>query len=117
MKKLISVISADRITKISTIVALAIILATVIYTVILYPGLPPYLPIFNQLGWGDPRLGEQYLIFLPTISALAVVIANTVIAYFLYETMPLVSRVMTITSMLISTLTLLFVVRITQLVV
>lgn len=116
MKKLIRTITADRITRTATIASLVILLVILGYTLLIYRSLPPYIPLFNQLGWGDPRLAEKYLIFLPLLLAVIVMSVNTVITYLLYETMPLVSRVITITSLLISTLTLIFIIRITQLI-
>lgn len=116
MKNFFDSIIADRITRIATVVSVVLIIITLIYTLIIYGGLPPYLPIFNQLGWGDPRLGENYLIFLPILLSLFVVIVNIFLASFFYVSMPLVSRIITITSLLVSALTLIFIVRITQLI-
>ena len=116
MKKLINTIAADRITRIATIVSLIILLVALIYSLIVYGNLPPYIPLFNQLGWGDPRLGEKYLIFLPIVLALILIIVNIVITSLLYVSMPLVSRMITVTSLLLSALTVIFIIRVTQLV-
>lgn len=116
MKDFFNVIIADRITKIATGVAVVCVIISLGYTLFVYGNLPPYLPLFNQLGWGDPRLGENYLIFVPILMSLSVIIANIFLTSLLYATMPLVSRVITITSLLVSALTLIFIIRVTQLV-
>jgi hypothetical protein len=115
MNELIKIIAADRITRLSTIIALGLIFATVIYIALFYRDLPPYLPLFNQLSWGDPRLGEKIFIFLLPLVTLFILIGNTIFASFLYSTLPLVSRMLTITSLLVSSLTLIFIIRVTQL--
>lgn len=116
MKNFFDGIIADRITRTATILSVLLIFITLIYTLLIYAGLPPYIPIFNQLGWGDPRLGENYLIFLPILLSLGVVILNIFLASLAYTAMPLISRIITITSLLVSALTLIFVIRITLLV-
>jgi hypothetical protein len=115
MKKFINIINADRITRGATLISLIIIFITILYIVVFYNSLPPFLPLFNQLGWGDPRLGEKPLIFLMPSFTLLLVIGNTLLAAVLYAAMPLISRIIAITSLLITALTLIFIVRVTQL--
>lgn len=116
MKDFLNTIAQDRITKVTTIVSLVILLITLVYVLLVYGALPPYLPLFNQLGWGDPRLGEKYLLFIPIVIALLIMIGNLILSTIVYSSMPLVSRVVTITTLLTSTLSFIFIVRVTQLV-
>jgi hypothetical protein len=115
MKDLISTIGADRITRSATITAIVILFITLLYLIVFYNSLPPYLPLFNQLGWGDPRLAEKPWIFLLPTMTLFIIIGNAVLASVLYASMPLIARIISITALLISSLTLIFIFRVTQL--
>lgn len=116
MKDIINIIVADRITRIATIVSWGMVIFAVGYIALIYPGLPPYIPLFNQLGWGDPRLTARVMIILPPLVTLGLIFLNTLIAAWLYRPTPLLSRMTTITSLLVSALMLIFVIRVTQLV-
>lgn len=115
MKGSIKNIWADRITRIASLTSVVLIVITVGYIILIYQNLPPFLPLFNQLGWGEPRLADKPFIFLLPTFSLLVLIGNTVFASFLYAAMPLVSRMLMITSLLVSALTLIFIFRVTQL--
>ena len=117
MKELISTIVADRITRVATIVSWGIVILAVGYIAVIYPNLPPYIPLFNQMGWGDPRLAARVFIILPPLVTLGIIFLNTILAAFFYSSMPLVSRIMTITSLLVSALMLIFTIRVTQLII
>jgi hypothetical protein len=116
MKEVINTIVADRITRIGTIVSWGIVILAVGYIALIYPNLPPYIPLLNQLGWGDPRLTVRVMIILPPLVTLGLIFLNTIIAALLYRETPLLSRMTTITSLLVSSLMLIFIIRVTQLV-
>jgi len=115
MRGLLTNIWADRITRVATVLSIGMIAVTVAYILFVYQNLPPFLPLYNQLGWGEPRLGDKPFIFLLPPLTLLVFIGNTVFASFLYATMPLVARILAITSLLVTALMLIFVFRMTQL--
>lgn len=115
MKRLTSNIFADRITRFATVASIGCILIMIIYIALVYQNLPPFLPLYNQLGWGDPRLGDKPFIFLLPSFTLGVLIGNTFFSSLLYDAMPLVARMLTITNLLVSALTLIFIFRMTQL--
>lgn len=116
MKDIINIIVADRITRVATIVSWGMVILAVGYIALIYPNLPPYIPLFNQLGWGDPRLTVRVMIILPPLITLGLIFLNTMIAALLYRPAPLLSRMTTITSLLVSALMLIFILRVTQLV-
>ncbi len=41
-----------------------------------YRFLPPFIPIFNQMPWGQERLGKTITIFVPVLVALLISIIN-----------------------------------------
>jgi uncharacterized BrkB/YihY/UPF0761 family membrane protein len=72
---------------------------------IFYLKLPPILPLFNQLPWGDDRLGT--LVFF---------LFNYFLLRKLYITMPLISRIIGVTTLLAALLSFIFIVRTLQLI-
>lgn len=87
---------------------------TIIHTtilVIMYNKLPPVLPLYNQLPWGQPRLGTKNEFFLPLIIVLSLLVVNLLICENIYAKMPLVARILSQTSLLISFLALFFIIR------
>jgi hypothetical protein len=78
--------------------------------------LPPIVPLFNQLPWGDARLGAKYEIFLPLVITTVFFLFNSFLPRKLYSNMPLVSRILGITTLLCALLSLVFVIRTLQLI-
>jgi len=109
MKEFFKYAKSDKIIKWSMITSFILILTQLIYIAFFYFRLPPFLPLFNQLPWGEERLGAKIEIFLPTVIVLSFLLFNFFLLNQLYEKMPLVSRILGITSLLISALSLIFV--------
>ena|SRR5258708_5273769 len=116
MKKFFKYAKADRIIKWSLTAALLILIAELGYIGIFYFSLPPVLPLFNQMPWGQDRLGTRVEILLPVLITVSFFIINLILALKMYEKMPLVSRIVSITTVLISLLSFIFVVRTLQLI-
>jgi hypothetical protein len=83
---------------------------------IFYLKLPPILPLFNQLPWGDDRLGTNYEILLPLVITLVFFLFNYFLLRKLYITMPLISRIIGVTTLLAALLSFIFIVRTLQLI-
>ncbi len=93
------------------IASFALLIVTFIYILINYSKLPPLLPVFNQLPWGERRLGETWGIFIPSVSVFLILIVNLFISNFSYPKFPLISRMFSVTTFIIALLSLLFVIR------
>ncbi len=117
MNEFVKHISSDKILSYGAISSLVILFVTLMYIAFFYPSLPPVLPIFNQLPWGIARLGGKILIFLPTLIVLTIIIVNVIFARFIYDRMPLTTRMLYITTALLSCFTLYFSIRIIQLII
>lgn len=89
---------------------------TLAYLLLLYRRLPPFLPLFNQLPWGDPRLGVRIEVFLPLALVFLFALINLIFARLIYQTIPLISRMLGVTGFLVLLITFIFLVRMTQLV-
>lgn len=107
-------ILTDRITQRGFIFCIIIIVLSVLYIALYYNALPPLIPLFNQLPWGEERLSKTIGIFIPPLIAFLIFLINLIIASRFYAKTPLLARILAITSFLISILTLLFVIRTVQ---
>jgi hypothetical protein len=116
MKKLIRVLRSDKILFRFSILTLVFILISFLWTLIRYRDLPPIVPIFNQLPWGETRLSEKPGIFLPLIIIASIFALNSVVSTSIYEKTPLISRMLSVTTFLVSLLGLLFIFRTIELI-
>jgi hypothetical protein len=111
MKKKFKLLKKDKFVIRLFIITFIILLITFIVILFSYSKLPPLLPIFNQLPWGQDRLSITPGIFIPIVLASIIYILNIFLAVIIYEKYPLLSRFFAITCFLTSFLTLLFVIR------
>jgi hypothetical protein len=109
MKNLFKYVKTDKIIKWSFQLSTVSLLSQLVYTGFSYLSLPPLVPLFNQLPWGEDRLGQKYEIFIPCILTLLFLIGNLFLINALYEKLPLLSRILSITALLISILSLIFI--------
>lgn len=109
MKNLFKYVKSDKIIKGSFQLSTILLLSQIVYTAFSYFSLPPIVPLFNQLPWGEARLGQKYEIFIPCMLALLVLISNLFLINALYEKLPLLSRILSITTLLVSILSFIFI--------
>ena len=117
MKKYINYLKKDRLVLRLYIASLILILITVIYIAITFNKLPPLIPVFNQLPWGEERLSSAPGIFIPSLIVSIMFFVNMFLSAISYSTSPLISRLIAITSFLTALLTFLFIVRTIQLII
>lgn len=116
MKEQLNHIKSDRIVLLSFIISAVLLVVHLIIILINFSYLPPFLPMFNQLPWSQARLGVKEQIFIPLIISFLFYIINSVFAFVLYRKMPLVSRILCVTTLFISFCVLLFTTRTIQIV-
>ncbi len=87
------------------------IIAIVVFILFSYNSLPPFVPIFNQLPWGEQRLGATFTIFIPVLASLLILIINLIASAVTYRTIPLVARMLAAISLLASILTCFLIVK------
>ena len=116
MKNLISHIISDKILRWSSILSLLFILLTLIIVIIAYRNLPPLIPLYNQMPWVEARLGRAPELFIPPTIAFSVFLINVIFSQSAYTKMPLVARMLCVTSFLISLIMSIFIIRTIQLI-
>lgn len=96
------------------IINFLMIVITTLYILVSFRNLPPFLPLFNQMPWGEERIAQTAWIFVIPLISLLIFIFNLIYSEVTYSKTPLVPRMLVITSFLVSILALLFVVRTIQ---
>ncbi|MBI4080758.1 MAG: hypothetical protein HY430_03245 [Candidatus Levybacteria bacterium] len=117
MNGLIKHLLSDKIIAYSASLALLCNVVSLLFLLFLYRQLPPFLPLYNQLPWGEPRLGQRIEIFIPIGLSISLWIINMVLAHFLYENMPLISRMLSLTGFVISLIACIFLFRTIQIII
>ena len=111
MKEFFKDIAQDKTITLAYLINGFFIIAAVVYILFSYGKLPPFIPIFNQLPWGEQRLGNTFTIFIPVLAALLIFAINIFTSAATYKKIPLISRMLAATSLLTGILTFLFVVK------
>jgi hypothetical protein len=116
MKELIKQVKIDKIVKWAVFLSAILLFLHLIFLIIVFTFLPPFIPLFNQMPWGPDRLGTKVEIFLPFLITFSFFLVNFFLAVRFYDKMPLVSRMISITCLLITLLSFIFILRMTQLI-
>lgn len=117
MKEFFKDIVNDKTIALAFFINILFILAATAYIVFSYGKLPPLVPIFNQLPWGEQRLGATPTIFIPILAAILIFMINIFTSAWIYGKIPLISRMFAAVSLLIGILTFLFIVRTVTLII
>jgi hypothetical protein len=111
MKEFFKDILGDKTIMLAFLMNIFFIIAAIGYVLISYGRLPPLIPIFNQMPWGEQRLGATFTIFIPVLIAILILIINMFTSASIYKQIPLISRMFAAVSLLIGILTFLFAIR------
>jgi len=116
MSEISNLVKADKIVRWGMTFSFVLLLVQAGLLAFYYVKLPQIIPLFNQLPWGETRLGSRFEIMLPLIITAIFFLSNYFLLRKLYITMPLVSRIIGITTLLVSLLSLIFVIRTIELI-
>lgn len=116
MSTSINSLFSDKIIRLSSLLNILLLVVLTALTIYFFFQLPPYIPLFNQLPWGMERLSPNFGIFYPLALAYGFTIMNILLAKYVYEKISIVSRMLVVTSSLISLLMFIFIARTIELV-
>ena len=108
MKEFFKPVRTDKIINRTFIASLCMVSLTLLYVFVRFFNLPPFIPIFNQLPWGNDRIGPKIFIFLPLVSTIFILSANLTLSSYIYAKSPLLARIFSVTSLLTTFLILIF---------
>ena len=111
MKNFINNIKADRLTFRGFVISLFLTFLTVVYILLNYRKLPPFIPIFNQLPWGDQRLTSTPGVFIPVVIFSVLFIFNIIFTSAVYLKSPLIARMVAAVTLLLAMINFLFIIR------
>jgi hypothetical protein len=117
MNGIIKQVLNDKIIKSGMTISGSIILLETVLVIFFYFSLPPLMPIFNQLPWGEARLGSKLTFFIPLLITLFFFALNFFMITKIHEQTPLLSRILSITTLLVSILSIIFTIRTLQLII
>lgn len=93
MKKRFSLMISDQFIRICFLLSFISIIPLIAVIIITYPSLPPLIPFFNSMPWGEERLVfSGVTIFLPFV-LLTIFIQNIIQATIAYSKYVLVARI------------------------
>lgn len=117
MNEYFKTVLSDRILIYSSILSIVILIGISIYIVFVYSSLPPYIPLYHQMPWGEERLAPKEQIFIPFILTIIFIAANFFVAISVYNKMPLLSRIVNSTSVVVCLLVTIFLFQTTRIVI
>jgi hypothetical protein len=111
MKDFIKNITSDKLALRGFFISFLLMLFTILYILISYSNLPPFLPIFNQLPWGNERLTTSLGIFIPTVIFAFVFLFNIIFTSVVYNKSPLIARMVAAVTLILAFMNFLFIIR------
>lgn len=100
MRQKFRVLLSDQFIRFSLLLSLLFLIPLIVIILVTYTSLPPLIPFFNSMPWGEERLSYSNItIFLPVI-LLGVFIGNVLQAAFSYSKYVLVARIVLFNSFL-----------------
>lgn len=116
MKNVLNKLRTDKIIWNGNCISLCLMVITVLTIAFFYRNLPPFMPVFNQMPWGEQRLGTTITFFYPITLTFIFFLSNIFFSFLLYDKMPLISRILTITTILVTCILGIFTIRTLQLI-
>ena len=87
-------IYSDKFVRVCVLLSCLFLLLLIIIIILSAGKLPPYIPLFNSMPWGEDRLfSSKSIFFLPAIF-FGIFICNVVLATTLYKRYALISRIL-----------------------
>lgn len=111
MKNFIKNITSDKLALRGFFISFLLMLLTILYILINYSNFPPFIPIFNQLPWGNDRLTTPLGIFIPTIIFMIIFLFNIIFTSIVYNKNPLIARMVAAVTLILSFMNFLFIIR------
>lgn len=93
MKEKFSLLLSDKFARISLLLSFLFVIPLIVLIVFSYKNLPPLIPFFNSMPWGEERLyNSSVTIFLPLI-LIFVLALNIIQSVLVYKKYVIISRI------------------------
>jgi hypothetical protein len=112
MRSFINNIVSDKLASRGFLISFLFMLFTLLYILVSYHNLPPFIPIFNQLPWGNDRLATTAGIFISTVIFGLIFIFNLIFTSLVYNKSPLIARMVAAVTLILAFMNFLFIIKI-----
>lgn len=92
----------DRFGRMSYLIGLGIVAGMVAVVVVLISRLPPVVPLFFTLPWGEARLAARVMLYLLPALALGIIIINMSLGRMAARLSPLLLRVLAVCALVVT---------------
>lgn len=100
MNALLSRFKIDKIVYYSSISSFLTLLVSFVLVSVFYRLIPPIIPLYNQMPWGQERLVAKSSLFILLALGFCMYIINIILLQYLYNSIPLLSRIISVTTVL-----------------
>lgn len=101
----------DKFVLLSCFGTLAFILFHGLFLLLFFQKLPPIVPLFNQMPWGEARFAPKIQVSIPLGVATVFLFMNLFVSAFLSLSHPLATRLLAATSFLIALFAFIIIIR------
>ncbi len=100
MKEKFKILTSDKTIKYSLIVSIIVWLLATVMIAVLQTMLPPLIPFFNSMPWGEERLASSWWVLSLPVIFLCILVANYILSGFFYKNHPLMARLLVFNALL-----------------
>lgn len=93
-KDKISLLKQEKTIRLATRIYFAILFFTFAFLVFTWKRLPPELPLFYSLPWGEEQLGKPSFLLILPIGSLLMGMVNFSLAVFSFERQPMLAKIL-----------------------
>lgn len=93
MKEKFSLLFADHFVRISLLLSIIFIIPLIVLIIATYPNLPPLIPFYNSMPWGESRLAISKIVILLPLLLLIILTVNIFQSLFVYKKYTLIARI------------------------
>lgn len=111
MRNFINHIKADKLTYRGFILSFILLFSSLGFVVFYFNKLPLFIPLFNQLPWGDARVTPTIYILIPIFLYGLFIIGNIIFTSIVYNKNPLIGRMFASTTLLLGAMNFIFLLR------
>lgn len=84
----------EKTIRIATRISFAVLFFTLGFLILTWRRLPPQVPLFYSLPWGEEQLGSPSFLLILPLSCLIFGVLNFFLAFFSFEKQPLASKIL-----------------------
>lgn len=94
----------DKICFYAQALSIIFILAKFILIALKFSGLPSQIPLFYSLPWGNNQLGNSSQILILPIISILILLTNLSVSWYLHDSQLILKRLLSITTLILSSL-------------